>query len=130
MSLFLDKYTISSIQLHSDILYTVYFLIIVNLFLDCCLYCVIFIQIFYIIKQKQMQKDQANLESKRTRCLVYTRVMWFVRPVQFFNTGKKSEFYSRKYFEDKSLSTEINTNTNLLENIPSVCKTVNCQYSN
>ena len=28
----------------------------------------------------------------------FTRVMGYYRPVSFFNSGKKSEFYSRKYF--------------------------------
>lgn len=34
----------------------------------------------------------------RQKCEVYTRVMGYHRPVNFFNEGKKSEFYSRKYF--------------------------------
>lgn len=42
-----------------------------------------------------------NLESKRTRCEIYTRVMWYYRAVSHFNTGKKSEFYSRQYFEEQ-----------------------------
>ena len=40
----------------------------------------------------------SNLVSKRTKCAVYTRVMGYLRPVSFFNKWKKSEFYSRKYF--------------------------------
>lgn len=36
--------------------------------------------------------------SKRTPCEVRTRVMGYLRPVSHYNTGKKSEFYSRKYF--------------------------------
>ena len=41
----------------------------------------------------------------RTPCEVWTRVMWYHRPVDFYNPWKKSEFYSRKdYKEDKSLS--------------------------
>ena len=35
---------------------------------------------------------------KRTKCEIYTRVMGYYRPVSNFNTWKKSEFYSRKYF--------------------------------
>lgn len=38
-------------------------------------------------------------EIQRTRCEVYTRVMGYHRPVNFFNEGKKSEFYSRKYYK-------------------------------
>ena len=35
---------------------------------------------------------------ERTPCEIYTRVMWYHRPVSSFNTWKKSEFYSREYF--------------------------------
>ena len=37
-------------------------------------------------------------EKKRTRCEIYTRVMWYYRPVSSFNIWKKSEFYQRKEF--------------------------------
>lgn len=37
----------------------------------------------------------------RTRCEIYTRVMGYYRPVTQFNNGKKSEFYTRKYFSEK-----------------------------
>lgn len=40
-------------------------------------------------------------QNKRTPCEVYTRVMGYLRPVSAYNIGKKSEFYSRKYFEEK-----------------------------
>ncbi len=36
----------------------------------------------------------------RTKCEVWTRVMGYHRPVSQFNTGKKSEHYSRKHFEE------------------------------
>lgn len=39
-------------------------------------------------------------EITRTRCEVYTRVMWYYRPVSQYNNWKKSEFYWRKYFEE------------------------------
>jgi len=39
-------------------------------------------------------------EVSRTPCEVYTRVMGYIRPVSNYNQGKKSEFYSRKYFEE------------------------------
>ncbi|MBU0596589.1 anaerobic ribonucleoside-triphosphate reductase [Patescibacteria group bacterium] len=42
----------------------------------------------------------SDLESKRTRCEVWTRVMGYHRPVSNFNTGKKSEHYSRKHFQE------------------------------
>lgn len=37
---------------------------------------------------------------ERTKCEIYTRVMGYYRPVSQFNRGKKSEFYSREYFEE------------------------------
>lgn len=40
---------------------------------------------------------------ERTPCQVFTRVMGYIRPVQNYNLGKKSEFYSRKYFSKKKL---------------------------
>jgi len=41
----------------------------------------------------------------RTKCEIYTRVMGYFRPVSHFNVWKKSEFYSRKYYnEDKSFN--------------------------
>ena len=41
--------------------------------------------------------------SKRTPCEVYTRVIGYLRPVSAYNTGKKSEFYSRKYFDEEKI---------------------------
>lgn len=38
--------------------------------------------------------------TKRQKCEVYTRVMWYHRPVSQFNEGKKSEYYSRTYFTE------------------------------
>lgn len=40
---------------------------------------------------------------KRTPCEIYTRVMGYLRPVSAYNTWKKSEFYSRKYFDEKKI---------------------------
>lgn len=37
-------------------------------------------------------------ESKRTKCLVYTRVMGYHRPVESFNIGKKGEHKERIHF--------------------------------
>ncbi len=39
-----------------------------------------------------------ELQSKRTRCEVWTRVMGYYRPVSQFNKGKKSEHYEREHF--------------------------------
>lgn len=41
--------------------------------------------------------------SKRTPCEIYTRVMGYIRPVSAYNSWKKSEFYGRKYFEEKKV---------------------------
>jgi hypothetical protein len=38
---------------------------------------------------------------KRTRCEIWTRVMGYHRPVSQYNKGKKSEFYSREYFQEQ-----------------------------
>lgn len=35
---------------------------------------------------------------KRTKCIVYTRVMGYHRPVESFNAGKQSEHKERKHF--------------------------------
>lgn len=40
---------------------------------------------------------EAN-EDKRTKCVVYTRVMGYHRPVESFNLGKKGEHIKRKKF--------------------------------
>ncbi|MBP8017021.1 hypothetical protein KAZ01_03345 [Candidatus Gracilibacteria bacterium] len=49
-------------------------------------------------------------EKKRTKCEVYTRVMGYHRPVSQFNEGKKSEYYSRTYFnENKTLNSSFIT---------------------
>lgn len=43
-------------------------------------------------------------EIKRTPCQVYARVMGYIRPVDWYNPWKKSEFYSRKYFEEQKVN--------------------------
>jgi len=47
-------------------------------------------------------KNTKNLKEQRTKCEIYTRVMWYHRPVSSFNIWKKSEFYSRKYFKENN----------------------------
>ncbi|NLY03415.1 MAG: hypothetical protein GXZ15_01015 [Campylobacter sp.] len=47
-----------------------------------------------------MKRDEilkAN-ESKRTKCMVYTRVMGYHRPVESFNIGKQGEHKERIQF--------------------------------
>lgn len=36
----------------------------------------------------------------RTKCLVYTRVMGYHRPVESFNIGKKGEHKQRLHFKE------------------------------
>ena len=40
----------------------------------------------------------SKLEEKRVKCIVYTRVMGYHRPVESFNIGKKGEHGERKQF--------------------------------
>jgi len=42
-----------------------------------------------------------NYQEKRTKCLVYTRVMGYHRPVESFNIGKKGEHKQRQHFIEK-----------------------------
>jgi len=44
------------------------------------------------------KKDLELLQEKRTKCLVYTRVMGYHRPVESFNIGKKGEHRQRLHF--------------------------------
>lgn len=39
----------------------------------------------------------------RTPCTTRTRVMWYLRPTEWYNIWKKSEFYSRKYFDENKI---------------------------
>ncbi|WP_136669216.1 anaerobic ribonucleoside-triphosphate reductase [Flavobacterium sp. H122] len=43
-----------------------------------------------------------NHQHLRTKCLVYTRVMGYHRPVESFNIGKKGEHKQRIHFNEKS----------------------------
>lgn len=43
-----------------------------------------------------------NLQEKRTRCIVYTRVMGYHRPVESFNLGKKGEHKERVKFIERT----------------------------
>jgi len=43
-----------------------------------------------------------KLKEKRTKCIVYTRVMGYHRPVESFNIGKKGEHQERKFFLEKA----------------------------
>ncbi len=50
-----------------------------------------------ITKTKEEALLQSNTD-KRTKCLVYTRVMGYHRPVESFNIGKKGERKERTFF--------------------------------
>lgn len=45
-------------------------------------------------KIKLLEKNR----EKRSKCIVYTRVMGYHRPVESFNIGKKGEHRERKQF--------------------------------
>jgi hypothetical protein len=45
--------------------------------------------------------NKEGQEIQRTPCQVFTRVMGYLRPENNFHIGKKSEFYSRKYFDEQ-----------------------------
>lgn len=49
-----------------------------------------------ITQTKEIKLDNAL----RTKCLVYTRVMGYHRPVESFNIGKKGEHKQRKHFTE------------------------------
>jgi anaerobic ribonucleoside-triphosphate reductase len=50
-----------------------------------------------------MNKEQIleKMAEKRTKCIVYTRVMGYHRPVESFNLGKKGEHQQRVKFVEK-----------------------------
>ena len=41
--------------------------------------------------------------TQRQCCQVYTRVMGYHRPVQYFNAGKQQEHRDRKWFRESSM---------------------------
>ena len=55
------------------------------------------------IKGGEMSREEIlkMLEHKRTKCMVYTRVMGYHRPVESFNIGKKGEHKERKQFKEE-----------------------------
>lgn len=50
--------------------------------------------------QKQLLILQQN-QQQRSKCLVYTRVMGYHRPVESFNIGKKGEHRQRMHFKEQ-----------------------------
>jgi anaerobic ribonucleoside-triphosphate reductase len=55
-----------------------------------------------IMEVKEISKEEVleKMKDKRQKCMVYTRVMGYHRPVESFNIGKKSEHKERKYFKE------------------------------
>lgn len=49
------------------------------------------------------KQKQQELESKRTRCEVFSRIVGYLRPVQQWNPGKVSEFGLRKEYKVNNL---------------------------
>lgn len=54
----------------------------------------------------------SDINSKRTKCLIYTRVMGYFQEINNFNLGKKSEFYSRTYYDVNKNIKKSNKNFN------------------
>ena len=52
---------------------------------------------------KQSQTKLNLIPEKRTKCLVYTRVMGYHRPVESFNIGKKGEHMQRNHFTEDNV---------------------------
>jgi len=52
------------------------------------------------IKELNKEEILEKLKDKRQKCMVYTRVMGYHRPVESFNIGKKSEHRQRKHFKE------------------------------
>lgn len=44
-----------------------------------------------------------KVKDKRTKCIVYTRVMGYHRPVEGFNLGKKGEHKERVKFVERDI---------------------------
>ena len=61
----------------------------------------------YFFKGEEMNQDKVlkQYKEERTKCIVYTRVMGYHRPVESFNTGKKGEHRERKFFLEKASQT-------------------------
>ncbi len=53
------------------------------------------------MKTLEIEDVLAKNAGKRSKCLVYTRVMGYHRPVESFNIGKKGEHRQRTHFTEK-----------------------------
>ena len=59
--------------------------------------------IFIIFTSITTYSTMTENKKERTPCQIYTRVMGYIRPVEGYNLGKKSEFYWRKYFDENKI---------------------------
>ena len=57
-------------------------------------------------------KPEEQKVIQRQRCQIYSRCMWYMRPVANYNIGKKTEFYSRKYFTEEKVDARKNRGFN------------------
>ena len=48
------------------------------------------------------------MAKNRQKCEVFSRSMGFIRPIENFNIGKRSEFEERKTFKESVISRAIN----------------------
>lgn len=53
------------------------------------------------MKTQQHEAILSENAEKRSKCLVYTRVMGYHRPVESFNIGKKGEHRQRTHFAER-----------------------------
>lgn len=53
------------------------------------------------IKSETRSSLLRQVEEKRVKCLVYTRVMGYHRPIESFNIGKKGEHRQRLQYNEK-----------------------------
>jgi anaerobic ribonucleoside-triphosphate reductase len=58
----------------------------------------------YFFKGDVMKEHEVlqRHKAERKKCIVYTRVMGYHRPVESFNIGKKGEHQERKFFFEKT----------------------------
>ena len=52
------------------------------------------------VKEISREEVLEKLKDKRQKCMVYTRVMGYHRPVESFNIGKTGEHKQRKQFKE------------------------------
>lgn len=51
----------------------------------------------------QFNEMPAEQNARRSKCLVFTRVMGYHRPVESFNIGKKGEHQQRTHFKESTI---------------------------